>query len=242
MYDLFSKDATMKIYNAMKKMSSCRKFYVYLLVDPRNNTVFYVGKGCNDRVNGQTRRTNSTVKEIEDSGKKVIREIIRHGMDEETALHVEATLIDFFNSDYQKGKLFNAQSGFWQALHGRTSDIKNFLRLQSPPTLKESQIKENVIVININKTFRAKSLLEATRKSWRIDLEKARKTDLVFCEYQGVIRAVFKPGKWRKNPEDNDRIMFSGKDVSAEYPQYIYKELSKKRGAQNPIRYFMKNK
>ncbi len=223
-------------------MSSCRKFYVYLLIDPRNKSVFYVGKGCGARVKWQTQRTSSTVKEIEDSGKKVIREIIRHGLDEETALHVEAALLDFFNSNYRKGKLFNAQLGFGQALHGRTSDIKNFLKLQSPPELKESKIKENVIVININKTFRAKSLLDATRKSWRLDLEKARKTDLVFCEYQGVIRAVFKPSKWRKNPNDNDRIMFSGKDVSAEYPQYIYKKLSKKRGAQNPIRYFMKNK
>ena len=41
---------TLQVKSLHKKTRDELKHYVYCLVDPRNNEIFYVGKGRNDRV------------------------------------------------------------------------------------------------------------------------------------------------------------------------------------------------
>src|SRR5512132_2110239 len=77
-------------------------YYVYLLIDPRTSEVFYVGKGVGDRCFAHVqvaRRTKAGVigdypkldriREIEAAGQEVRLDILRHGLEEETAFHVE---------------------------------------------------------------------------------------------------------------------------------------------------------
>jgi hypothetical protein len=79
--------------------------YVYRLIDPRNGETFYAGKGKGNRLFEHVAAafTPGTPNEEEKLGR--IREIIRaglevghivqcHGMDEKTALEVEAALLD----------------------------------------------------------------------------------------------------------------------------------------------------
>ena len=84
-------------------------FYVYRLIDPRNGQTFYVGKGRGDRVFahindelalGENEDERSmkleTIREIRRARLPPVHVIHRHGMKEEVAIEVEATLIDVF--------------------------------------------------------------------------------------------------------------------------------------------------
>lgn len=80
-------------------------YYVYVLIDPRDARVFYVGKGTGERLlahgleadlereRGQSRKT-SRIREIRAAGKEPLVEVVRHGLEETEAYLVEASLID----------------------------------------------------------------------------------------------------------------------------------------------------
>ena len=78
--------------------------YVYALRDPRkNNKIFYVGRGQDNRCFEHTRDAkapgarsakSTTIRRIVKAGEVVGIDIIRHGMGSRTAKHVEAALID----------------------------------------------------------------------------------------------------------------------------------------------------
>src|SRR5713226_5306844 len=83
------------------------KCYVYRLIDPRNGTTFYVGRGRGNRIfshaAGKERPTAKedsealklrTIRAIKAAGFQVEHVVHRHGMDESTAKEVEAALID----------------------------------------------------------------------------------------------------------------------------------------------------
>lgn len=75
------------------------EFYVYHLVDPRTGEEFYVGKGCGNRLNDHVKATlagrasnarkHTRIREIIDSGRQVIAEVIDYFESEEEALAYE---------------------------------------------------------------------------------------------------------------------------------------------------------
>ncbi len=93
--------------------------YVYLLEDPRSSKVFYVGKGSGNRVfehlataclnDTETAKAdkNETIREIIAAGLEPKTSILRHGLEEDTAFELEASLIDFLGID----DLTNLQGG-----------------------------------------------------------------------------------------------------------------------------------
>lgn len=79
------------------------KCYVYVLVDPRNNCIFYVGKGSGNRVYQHVQAALvedspslklSTIREIKELGLDVKYYIIRHNLTEQEAYLVESSIID----------------------------------------------------------------------------------------------------------------------------------------------------
>ena len=107
--------------------------YVYCLVDPRNDRIFYIGKGVGNRVfrhaegalrdDADPTLKNETIQQIIKNGLEVKYYIIRHGLSDREAFLVESVLIDFltYANFNQRDTLTNIQSGHDQKEFGIAS-------------------------------------------------------------------------------------------------------------------------
>jgi hypothetical protein len=97
-----------KLKNIFKNQD---QYYVYALIDPRDNSMFYIGKGKGDRVydhvkkfkrNSSTKsnkKKNERIEDILNSGYDVEEKIIQYFYDEEEALKYEEELIAFYGKE-----------------------------------------------------------------------------------------------------------------------------------------------
>ena len=229
-------------------------YYVYLLIDPLTNKPFYVGKGKDNRVFNhvnlalETNTSNDkydTIKQIRNAGQTVKHVIIRHGLTEDKALEIEATIIDLF--DYLIMPTANIVSGHKTLLFGvmTTDDI---IRLYNAEPL--TSLKHKAIIININGQYKRgmtdDELYNATRQSWVIAANKTKWIKFVLAEYKGLIIQVFSVNDWYsvpfkdKNGKEKLRWAFNGAIADKTVSDiYINKSIShvKKWGTANPIRY-----
>ena len=77
-------------------------YYVYALADPRDNKIFYIGKGINNRIFQHEEKLDNSnksnrIKEILSSGNKIKKLIISYGLSEKEAFVAESTLINIMN-------------------------------------------------------------------------------------------------------------------------------------------------
>jgi hypothetical protein len=248
-----------------KKTQEELKSYVYALIDPRDSKIFYVGKGIANRVfshineaiiNPSETEKLETIRAIKNDNLKVKHFIIRHGLEESEAVLLESVLIDFltFKDFAEVAKMTNIVSGHHSFLLG-IKTVEECELLYNCEELKKEEIKHNILVININKTFNTKrkkknddpkyirpNIYEATRGWWVLDKNRAKNADYVLAEYRGVIRAIFKPLSWLQDIENRGikRWGFEGDAVTDKevLELYLNKEVPKIKGMANPIRYF----
>jgi hypothetical protein len=230
-------------------------YYVYALVNPITNSVFYIGKGIENRVFAHKLEVLENKSEIGSLKKIQISDIlennldlkhviIRHGLTEKEAFLLEATLIDYHN--FSQNKLTNEVSGHNSGFYGiKTTD--ELIRQYNAPKLE--QLLHDVVIININKQYaRVKNsengIYEATKESWVINKNRIDQLKFALSEYQGIIIGVFKINKWYPMNTDNNKINkrwgFNGEEASDELKHiYLNKSIAhvKKKGAANPIRY-----
>jgi hypothetical protein len=191
-----------------KALQSLSGYYVYALIDPRSDSVFYIGKGIGNRVfaheieqdkNPESeKRKLQTIHEIEAEKLGVKRVILNWGLTESEAFAAEAALINYFNLT-KKDALTNIVAGHHthEALTVEDFEVKYGAEL-----LSETDIKHNVLVIKINKRYRRDmsdlELYEAVRGIWKASLNsiKKRNIEYVFGVYNQLIVAVYKPNKW----------------------------------------------
>lgn len=234
--------------------------YVYMLVDPRDNKIFYVGEGQGNRVFNHEQEAIESPKEsdklnqirdIHNAGLEVKKYIVRHGLHnkksmsgKDVAFEIESTLIDLLS--YGQFKQIDSLSNIVAGHHEFDRGIKTVDEIEALYDCKPiERFAHRVMTININKTYNANpNIYEATRKSWKVDGKKAQRIEYVLSEYQGVVRAIFRPIIWHKL--DNGRWEFIGEEVRDEAIVNIYlnREVPEKaKGMANPIRYFgMENK
>ncbi|MDH6355092.1 hypothetical protein M2132_001429 [Dysgonomonas sp. PH5-45] len=231
-------------------------YYVYILVDPRDNKIFYVGKGKDNRVfahiacslNEELESDKlNIIREITLCGKTVKHFIVRHGLNENEAFLVESVLIDFlsYSDFFSVCTISNIQAGHHQWFKG-IKTVEELEQLYACEPLNIENIQHNLITININKTYNIKNdyhpnIYEATRKSWKINERRLPQIEYVLSEFRGIVRAIFKPTKWLKN---GDRWMFEGIEITDKEITDLYLNKSlpeKKKGEANPIKYFTKH-
>lgn len=229
------------------------KYYVYLYVDPRDQRVFYVGKGRGNRclTHMNDKSESAKVKYIADLRKLGLKprvEFLRYGLSEAEALLVEATAIELLGFDTLTNKVRG--HGTNDARRGEVGEVAAQL------DAREVEVIHPTLLINVNREYRfgmtVHELYDATRSAWRVNPER-HKAAYAFSVYRGIVREVFaisgwvqggtsmrvidrdgrairRPGRWEfvgEVAEADVRKRYLGRSVQDYFPA----------GAQNPLRY-----
>ena len=175
-------------------------YYVYLLIDPETNQVFYVGKGVGNRIFAHINAAISDalpgdkldkIRSLQARGLEPAHIIHRHGLTEKEAFEIEAALIDFIGLS----GLTNQVQGFNSDDRGRMTVAEVIAKYEAPV----AEIKEPVILITINRLYRrgmsGEELYEMTRGKWAIG-PRRDKAKYAFAVYKGIIREVYEIDRW----------------------------------------------
>jgi hypothetical protein len=227
------------------------KHYVYLYIDPRDDSVFYIGKGNGNRAFAHLTEESEKekvlrIKDIRGEGFEPRIEILVHGLEtDEVAKKIEASVIDLLRI----GNLTNIVRGYESREYGRMSTEQ----VVATYAAEKAQLRDPVILININRTFRygmpKMELYDATRSAWVVG-DKRDKARYALAVYQGMIQEVYEIKGWYPNnstmnsrkaddPEvDQERWEFVGRIAEPQTRnRYLYRDVSEHVGGQNPIRY-----
>ncbi len=176
-------------------------YYVYLYFDPPSNSniPFYVGKGYGNRVlahlteTGESRKV-CVLKELKALGLRPRIEILAHQLpNEETALRIEAAVIDLFGL----GALTNQVRG-WRSIQLGRMPLDDLIGYYGAKPVK---VTDPVLLIRINKLYRHgmsdDELYDVTRGVWKLE---ARRTlaKYAFAVFQGVVREVYEIKSWHR--------------------------------------------
>ncbi len=161
-------------------------FYVYLLIDPRDNRVFYVGKGLGDRCFAHLDEATHTaadstgdypklakIRAVGETGNAVKIELLRHGLDEDSAFAVEAAVIDLLGMT----DLTNRVTGHDTSQVGRMTLAEVNAAYGAQPVAIDPD--DAVMLIRIAREFRRgitdDDLYSSTRGWWRVSSTRAAK-------------------------------------------------------------------
>ena len=229
-------------------------YYVYLISDPSNGEIFYVGKGKGNRVFSHFKETGDSdkinkIKEIKSKGLEPKIEILVHGVKNEiTIKKIEAAIIDLID----KTNLTNIVGGYESSDFGRM-DLN---QINAKYSSKKANIDENVLLIKLSQTFRynmsPQDLYDNTRGIWKVSKKGRQKTKFAFAVYDGVIQETYEIQSWfeagstyasgRTDIErwkKTTRYEFVGNISQEMRKKYLHKSVDHywKAKAQNPIRY-----
>ncbi|MCY4589832.1 MAG: hypothetical protein OXE86_04540 [Alphaproteobacteria bacterium] len=233
--------------------------YVYRLVDPRDGSTFYVGRGKGNRVfdhvKGALKTANKgtddlrqeTINAIQSLNLKPIHVIHRHGMSEGEAPLAEAVLIDAYP------RLTNIAAGEGSNDYGPANADELAVRYGAEQMEFEQGRKIMVIKIRSSTVEACQRrdgvteldpVYEAVRSSWVISKRKADQADYVLAIVDGICRGVYVPHVWKKAPTvpgKPQRWEFDGtKACPTTWKRYVKKRLPdrmKKKGLARPDLY-----
>ncbi|MFQ5572302.1 MAG: hypothetical protein ACE5G0_21715 [Rhodothermales bacterium] len=228
-------------------------YYVYLYINPLDETIFYVGKGKGTRAlahlgDQDKEAVAHIIREIQASGEEPRIEILVHGLpDSETALRVEAAAIDLIDV----ANLANKVRGWRGARFGRMP----LDELIAHYSHRKATIIEPSILVRINKLYHYGmtdgELYDATRSAWKVGMKREH-AELAFCVYQGVVREVYRITGWLpagstfnarrggrgfSEPSRWEFIGVIAEDAIRERYRNRYVGHYFTQGAQNPIKY-----
>ncbi|MCG7623067.1 LEM-3-like GIY-YIG domain-containing protein [Epibacterium sp. Ofav1-8] len=228
--------------------------YVYALIDPCTDKIFYIGEGKGNRlyshvIEEQVQKDAQSEKldmigQIKRAGKDVEYLILRHGLNKDEARLIESVLIDVLrhrNQDFAAAGLTNIQSG-----HGaRSRGLMTADEIQRRYVSEElKSLPEQAVLININREYTrfddSKGVLEAVKGNWVMAKWRTEQIKYVLAEFQGFVIEVFEVKAWHHHPEIGryGRYSFSGQPAPDDVRnRYLNRRVPKKRGQANPIRY-----
>jgi hypothetical protein len=186
------------------------KWYVYRLIDPRNGETFYVGKGRDDRIFRHAKDALSAtkdedaadlksqrIKDITAAGLDVAHVIHRHNIETaKVAFQIEATLID-------------AYPGLTNKVRGqgaRNYGCRHVEDIITEYAAKPLEAQEKLLLIFIGKQYEVpgRTVYDAVRTAWRINVKRAEDYKLVLAHRQGLVVGAFRRrGPWVKATKEN---------------------------------------
>lgn len=206
--------------------------YVYALVDPTDDSVFYVGlaggieaKG-NNRPDGHLVETLQQIKNgkiLRDKNKRIAEIwdkdlnpkllIVRRNLGRDEAIHVEAALIDLLNHmnlGNKHSELTNDQRGHGTKSHSIITE-ENRASLLVEKVQPISKIR-NVWLFPIKNGLKDHGeAYEAIRGDWRISRKYRGNEDYAIGLENGISRIVIKITKWSDTGiRDNSKQSFEG--------------------------------
>jgi hypothetical protein len=216
-------------------------FYVYVLIDPRDNGIFYVGKGTGARMAAHGRQADlepdageSTklrrIHDIRASGLEPHTDVVVHQIDtEDEAFRIEAALIACLPN------LTNLASGHGAGT-GRTP-LDNLISTYGAPPLTTDATEAALLIRLTNRwttkheelepgTFRAGTgwypritsveLYDATRGWWKVSQRtiSRRNVSHAVAVVDGITRAVYRTDQWI-GPRPDGRFAFNGEQLTS---------------------------
>ncbi|MGM9630768.1 LEM-3-like GIY-YIG domain-containing protein [Butyricicoccus sp.] len=233
-------------------------YYVYVYSDPDTHKPFYVGKGKGNRVFDHLFYQDDSekvayIQRLIQGGKEPLIEILVHGVDEETALKVEAAAIDLIGIE----NLTNRQRGYHSAEYGKI-EVSLLESRYNCEQIKLEDFNENAVLIRINQLYRndmtVYELYETTRGFWRINPEQIKKVKYALAVYYGMVLEVYEIAAWfpafstmtQRYIPDTEQCRNRYEFVGNIAPESVRKKFRDKsvaslfpQGAQNPIRYII---
>lgn len=208
------------------------QYYVYGLIDPRDNKIFYIGKGKGNRIfdheneakfNQDTHKLQ-IINEIKTSGSEVEKLIINLHLTEDEAFAAETALINVF--DYIGNiPLTNLVAGHHSLGALKVEELEAEYGAEE---LAVNDIKHKIMFIKINKLYErgmdSRDLYDAVRGVWRAAIDKAKKVEYVFGVYNLQIVAVYKPSRWYVCKDAANRLPRKDLELSSEIENRIFFE------------------
>jgi len=205
-------------------------YYVYVLRDPRDGAVFYVGKGTGNRVfahaNEALEHPTATdkldhIRAIADAGMHVTYEVVRHGLTEDQAIEVESALIDWIGV----ADLANAVVGHHVERRGRMTVPEIIATYRAEPVT----ISEPSLLVIVNRLFTrnidSDRLYEITRGNWVLNERRKDKPKYGIAVYRGLVRAVYRIESWERaqarRPEQKRQARWRFSGVVANEMQHL---------------------
>lgn len=174
-------------------------FYVYAYIDPRDESVFYIGKGVGSRATDHLFDKSESEKvikinEIRAAGFEPRIDIISYQLrDDLEASRVEAALIELVGVN----QLTNLVRGRFSTENPRRT-LKDFIMEN---VAKPVDVIDPALLIRINRQFKygmsAESLYESTRGIWVIG-ERRNRAKYAMAIYAGVVREVYEIESWHR--------------------------------------------
>lgn len=187
-------------------------FYVYELVDPVSQHVFYVGKGVGDRVNvhckladlSKTKKSEKISQIRAETGRDPVHRIVAHNLSEETAFLLEAVLIEHLGLTDLKNK---ARGHGCNAL---MLDVEEINALYAPREVSSAEIEVPTIFVSLNggrelKPYPdikndPKALSERTLGDWVVSNFNANLFKQIVGCFNGLARVVYDVDGWDEFP------------------------------------------
>lgn len=208
--------------SVVQEMAAEKRCYVYYLEDPRDRSIFYIGKGQGDRVFRHTKEAASyfqhesapsekleRLRTILAEGLKPRHVILRSGLSEVEALEVEAAMIDLLGIE----NLSNMVRGTGTE-RGKRDAEQLYVPARRPRSYNldliaqdECAIDQPAILFRMNQLFKesltSDQLYDATRGIWRVKASRANAAVYGLSVVKGLVREVYQitPGSWTEfNP------------------------------------------